>query len=189
MPQHTNSDWKSRLTFTAEDDLVFNSARLLLLFDELSKLSKQGVDIERLSYYDFFAANPFVILSENDPSRLDFELEGFEPNKLEYTSSAQRYSSKRESIKHYLALLLAKGLIDVSNQEGKIIFVITERGSSTVNKINTIYAIAYRKSVGYIIKRLKDYSDKKLWECSRKWLEAKAFQIDLYGTIGENLNE
>jgi len=189
METNTNFDWKKRLTFTPEDDLVFNSARLLLLFDELATVCKKGIDIERLSYYDFFAANPYVILANDDPSRLDFELEGFEPNKLEYSSSAQRYNSKRESMKHYLALLLAKGLIDVTNEEGKIVFSITERGSSVANQIKTLYAIAYRKSVGYVIRQLKDYSDTKLWKVSRIWLEAKAFQIDLYNLGGDQQNE
>jgi hypothetical protein len=179
-------DWIKRITFSAEDDMVFNSARLLLLFQELSKVSEKGIDTERLSYYDFFAANPFVILSDEDNSaRLDFELEGFAPNKLEYSSSAQRYSSKRESMKHYLAILLCKGLICVTNEDAKLQFKVTDKGLSVANQIHTMYALAYRKSVRYVIKRLKDYSDTKLWECSRKWLEAKAFQIDLYNTVGE----
>jgi hypothetical protein len=176
-----DSDWIRKVTYSAEDDLVFNSARILLLFQELSKQSDKGIDVERLTYYDFFSANPFVILSEDEASaRLDFELEGFVPNKLEYSSSAQRYSSKRESMKHYLAMLLCRGLICVSNEDAKIKFKITEKGLSIADQIHTMYALAYRKSVRYVIKRLKDYSDTRLWESSRKWLEAKAFQIDLY---------
>jgi hypothetical protein len=180
-------NWKSRLSFSAEDDLVFNAARLLLLLDELSELSEKGIDIERLSYYDFFAANPYVILSEDDPARLDFELEGFEPNKLEYSSSAQRFSSKRESIKQYLAVLLSRDLMDASNCEGKIVFKITESGKEVAKKINSMYALAYRKSVEFVIKRLKDLSDTKLWDFSRTWLEAKSFQIDLYETVGDQI--
>jgi hypothetical protein len=180
------SNWIKRITFSPEDDMLFNSARLLLLFQELSKVSNKGTDVERLSYYDFFAANPFVILSdEDDSARLDFELEGFVPNKLEYSSSAQRYSSKRESMKHYLAILLCKGLICATNEDSKIKFKVTDKGLSIADQIHTLYALAYRKSVRYVIKRLKDHSDTKLWECSRKWLEAKAFQIDLYSTTGE----
>lgn len=179
-------DWIKKVTFSAEDDLVFNSARLLLLFEELSKQSDKGIDIEKLTYYDFFAANPFVILSDDDSSaRLDFELEGFVPNKLDYSSAAQRYSSKRESMKHYLAVLLCRGLICVTNEDAKIQFKVTEKGLSVVGQIHTMYSLAYRKSVRYVIKRLKDYSDTRLWESSRKWLEAKAFQIDLYDMTGQ----
>jgi hypothetical protein len=173
-----------RLIFAPEDAVVFNSSRLLLLFEVLSELrSKNGLDLERLCYYDFFSANPFLIITEDDPLHLEIEVEGFEPNKLEYISTAQRYSTKRASIKEYLALLLAKGLISVANKNGKLLYEITPLGIEISKQINTIYALAYRKSVSCIIKKLKDYSDKQLGEKASDWLEAKSFQVDLYDMV------
>jgi hypothetical protein len=172
--------------FSPEDVTLFNSARLLILFEVFENLStKKGIDLERLSYYDFFAANPFLIIAEDDPMRLDLEIAGFEISTVGYISSPQRFRTKRSRLKQYLSLLLSKNLIEVSNVEGKILYSITPLGIETASKIESMYAFAYRKSVEYIIKRLEKYSDKKLWENSSKWLEAKSFQVDLYDMIGD----
>ncbi|GAG51878.1 unnamed protein product, partial [marine sediment metagenome] len=83
------SDWKSKLLFSPEDVTLFNSARLLILFEILENLGiKKGIDLERLSYYDFFAANPFLIITENDPLWLDLEIAGFETYTIGYISSS-----------------------------------------------------------------------------------------------------
>ncbi len=185
--EKNNKDWTSRIIFSPEDAIIFNSARLLLLFEVLkaSKV-KKGIDMERLSYYDFFAANPFLVVSKEDPEWLDLEIQGFDPNKLEYMSTAQRYRTKRESLKQYLSLLLLKGLIEVKNQDEKLLYQITPLGVEISNKLNSMYAISYRRSVSFIVKKLKDYSDKQLWDNARTWLEAKAFQVDLFDMVADN---
>jgi hypothetical protein len=180
------SDWKSKIIFSPEDATVFNSSRLLLLLDVLNDLGvKKGVDLERLSYYDFFAANPFLIIGKDDPCRLELEIEGFEPNKLEYMSSDQRYRTKRTLIKQYLSLLLSKGLTKVLNMDGKILYEITPLGIEISSRINSMYAIAYKKSVTCVVKMLKGYSDAQLWEKASEWLEAKSFQVDLYDMVDD----
>ena len=180
------SEW-SKIIFSPEDAIVFNSSRLLLLFEVLNELKvKNGLDLERLCYYDFFSANPFLIITKEDPLHLEIEVEGFEPNKLEYVSTAQRYSTKRVSIKQYLSLLLSKGLITVVNKNGKLLYEITQLGIETSKKINTLYAFAYKKSVSCIVKKLKEYSDKQLGEKASEWLEAKSFQVDLYDMVDTN---
>ena len=177
-------DWKSKILFSPEDYTIFNSSRLLILFEILNDLGiKDGIDLERLCYYDFFASNPFLILEKNDPLRLELETEGFEPNKLEYLSTAQLYRTKRALIKQYLALLLSKGLIKFININGKIQYRGTPLGIGTSKRLDSLYAIAYRKSATLIIKLLKSYSDKKLWENATKWLESKSFQVDLYDLV------
>lgn len=180
------SDWKSRLLFSPEDITLFNSARLLILFEVLENLGiKGGVDLERLTYYDFFAANPFLVITEDDPLWLDLEIVGFETHTLGYISSSQRYRTKRSRLKQYLSLLLSKNLIEVSNVDKKILHRVTLTGIEAASQIKSMYAIAYRKSVKHIINRLKRYSDKKLWEKSSKWLEAKSFQVDLYDMLDD----
>jgi hypothetical protein len=182
-------DTESKIIFSPEDDVIFNSSRLLLFF-EVSRNIKpdQGTDLERVAYYDFFAANPFLIVGKDDPLRLELELEGFEPNKLEYISTPQRFRTKRASLKQYLSMLLSKGLISIENSDGKILYRITQRGMDVAGKISSLYAIAYRKSVAFVLKKLKDYSDKRLWEEASLWLEAKSFQVDLYDMV-ENSDE
>jgi hypothetical protein len=176
-----------KIVFSPEDDLLFNSARLLIFFEVFNKVKLlEGIDLERLCYYDFFAANPFIIIEKNDPLWLELELEGFDPCKLEYLSTAQRYRTKRESIKQYLALLLAKDLISVENIEGKILYHITPKGLGVSYKLSSMYAISYRKSVKFIVRELKRYKDSELWENASRWLEAKSFQIDLYDMVEEH---
>lgn len=180
------SDWKSKILFSPEDVTLFNSARLLILFDELENLGIKGEDLERLSYYDFFAANPFLIITKDDPLWLDLEIAGFETYTVGYISSSQRYRTKRSRLKQYLSILLSKNLIEVSNVDKKILYRITPTGIKTANQIKSMYAIAYQKSAKHIVKRLKGYSDKKLGEESIKWLEAKSFQIvDLYDMVDD----
>lgn len=160
--------------------MLFNSARLLILFRVVYDLRINGVDMERLSYYDFISANPFLMISEDDPAYLDMELIGFNTKTIAYISSSQRYRTKRFNFKQYLAVLLAKGLIHVTNADGKLIFSITEEGKYAEKEIQTMYSIAYRKSAKFVIIKLKNLSDKKLWENASTWLKAKSFQLDLY---------
>lgn len=179
-------DWKNKLIFSPEDAILFNSSRLLLLFKTLTEFKGMpSIGLERLSYYDFFSANPFLIVTKDDPTWVELEIEGFEPNKLEYVSTPQRFRTKRESMRQYLSLLLSKGLIKVNNQSGEILYSITSKGIETAERINSLYAMAYRKSAYIVINKLKDFSDKKLWENAAEWLEAKSFRVDLYDMVEE----
>jgi DNA-binding PadR family transcriptional regulator len=177
---------QSKFFFSPEDAIVFNTSRLLLLFETINNLTpNQDVDLDRLSYYDFFAANPFLLIDKADPHFLDLELMGFKSNKIEYIGTAQRFRTKRLSVRQYLAILLSKGLITIENRDEKLIFTITELGVKTANKFNSAYADAYRKSASFIISKLKTYSDTKLSENATKWLETKPFQIDLIDMVDE----
>lgn len=184
-----SSDWKNRIIFSPEDAILFNSSRLLLLFESLNESgTRPAIGLERLCYYDFFAANPFLVVDKEDPMWLELEIEGFEPNKLEYISTPQRFRTKRESIKQYICLLVSKGLIKVEIKGGKILYEITSRGIQTARKTNSLYAMAYRKSASFVINKLKNFSDKKLWENASNWLEAKSFRVDLYDLV-EDIND
>ncbi|XHH09016.1 MAG: ABC-three component system middle component 2 [Candidatus Bathyarchaeia archaeon] len=172
--------------FSPEDDLIFNSSRLLVFFETFSNIKPlNGIDRERLCYYDFFASNPFIITRKQDPLWLKLEMTGLDPFKLEYQSASQRYSTKRESIKQYLALLVAKGLITVTNEDSRILYSITPMGKETAQKITTLYAITYRKSVRLILDILGKFTDSELWTHASKWFEAKTFLIDLYNLVDD----
>jgi hypothetical protein len=174
---------KSKFFFNPDDVIIFNASRLLLLFETAKKLNiKKGIDLEKLAYYDFLAANPFLLIDEKHPSRLELEMEGFKPNKLEYVGAEQRFRTKRLSLKQYLALLLSKGLIKLENEDGKIVFYITAMGIEIAGKFSSMYAIAYRKSADCVISILKKYSDTKLTEEADKWF-SKPFQIDLIDLV------
>ena len=56
---------KYKIHFSSEDEDIFNASRLLILFDVLNKSAKyKSVGIERIPYYDFFSANPFLIFNK-----------------------------------------------------------------------------------------------------------------------------
>jgi hypothetical protein len=89
----------------------FRLARLALLLELAPQLpNHKPLDIERLGYYDFFAANPFLIVEVEDPLRRDLILAGFDSRNLSYQSSAQRFTSRRARLQHDLAMLVAPSL-------------------------------------------------------------------------------
>jgi len=172
----------TQIRFSAEDEDLFNSARLLLLFDVLEGHGiKGGINIERAAYYDFFSAQPFLVLGKGEKD-IKFELlyEGFESTTIGYISSSQRFTNRREKLKHYLAGLLVRNLIQVNNVNSQLLYSITEEGKYVATQFKSLYTKAYKKSAGIIIKKLSKMSDKKLTDNAREWLRAEPFLIDLY---------
>src|SRR4051794_7303362 len=60
----------------------FRAAQLVLLLDVTMKTQGHGVDIDRLAFYDFFSANPFLVYPKSAPERLPLTLAGFDPSLL-----------------------------------------------------------------------------------------------------------
>ena len=173
---------RSRIKFSAEDEDLFNSARLLLLFKILDKMEvRKGINIERIGYYDFFSAQPFLIFGEDDKeTRLDLIYYGFESKTISYGSSSQRFENRREKLKQYLAGLIVRDLITIENIDGELVYSITETGKIVANMFNTFYDAAYQKSARLVIEKLKNLSNKKISMNAREWLKAEPFIIDLY---------
>lgn len=174
-----------RLPIRPEALRQFRLARLLVLLDVAAAQKPiKPLDIERLAFYDFFAANPFLILDDEDPERRDVLLAGFTANSLSYNSSAQRFTNRRARLQHDLTLLIAYALAGAENVQGRIAYTVTERGSALVRDLRALYASAYRNSASIVIRRLNKLSDKKLREESRRWLRAEGFLIDIYDDRG-----
>lgn len=176
------SDKRELIRFSAEEEDLFNSARLLMLFGALDEIGdSKGINIERTAYYDFFAAQPFLIFAKEDSDvKLDLLFNGFEATTVSYISSSQRFSNRREKLKHYLAGLIMRDLIDVHNIDGQLLYYITKKGKEAAKKFQSLYSMAYQKSATIIIKRLARLGEKKLAENAREWLKAEPFIIDLY---------
>lgn len=174
-------DIKSEIHFSAEDEDLFNSARLLILLDVLSSISDEGVPIERIAYYDFFSAQPFLVIGKEDKSlKLELLYHGFEATTIGYISSSQRFSNRREKLKHYLAKLLVRDLIEVKNHDGQFLYSITDLGIKKSSEFKSLYMGAYKKSAAIIVSKLSKLSDKRLADNARQWLKAEPFIIDLY---------
>jgi hypothetical protein len=170
------------LKFSADDQDLFNSARLLILFDVLEKTGDTvGLNIEKVGYYDFFSAQPFLIFgNEEKKTKIGLILYGFELRTISYMSSSQRFANRREKLKHYLAQLMIRDLVKVRNIDGEIVYSITADGKKIANSFNTQYDYAYRKSAKLIIKKFKGWSNNKIALNAKSWLKAEPFVIDLY---------
>lgn len=178
-PAPTFSD--DRLPLRPERLRQFRLARLLVLLDVAAHQTPlKPIDIERLAFYDFFAANPFLIFEEEDAERRDIILAGFNANSLSYNSSAQRFTNRRARLQHDLTLLIAYALVEAETVQSRVAYRVTDRGSRLANQLRALYAVGYRESASIVIRRLNKLSDKRLREEARRWLRAEGFLIDIY---------
>jgi hypothetical protein len=129
-----------RLRFSAEDEDLFNSARILLLFMVLSEIGEhEGINVDRIGYYDFFSAQPFLVFGKDDnETKLKLLLHGFESTTIGYISSSQRFTNRRDKLKYYLSALLMRDLITVKNYDGQLLYSITEKGKEVAAQFKSL---------------------------------------------------
>ena len=164
-----------------DDLLVFRLGRLLILLDSLPDLgSAKPLHLERLGYYDFFSDSPFLILGPDDPLRRRLLLEGFSERSLSYNSSAQRFTNRRTRLRHDLALLTSRALVEIATEGNHVTFALSEKGRASARRLGTLYADAFRSSAEIVVRILNRLSDKKLNEKASEWLRADPFLIDIY---------
>ena len=162
-----------------EDHIAFRLGQLLLLLRTLWNTDPGGIHLERLAYYDFFSANPHLLVATDDPAHGRLLMAGFDPSSLSYASPGQRFSSRRERLQHDLALLVSYGLATVSQAPGRVMYAITDDGQRFADQFTALYARAYVTSAETLIARLRKLSDSRLREESRRWLRAPAAMLDL----------
>jgi hypothetical protein len=111
-----------------EDRSVFRLAQLTLLLQVTTEEGAPVRTVDRLGFYDFFSANPFVVVSGDDDrdvaDRLALRLAGFSNRQLSYASTGQRFVSRRRRLQHDLSLLVAYGLAAVDSTG----YVLTSSG-------------------------------------------------------------
>lgn len=169
------------LPLRPDDLLAFRLARLLLLLDRVPHLPQaKPMDIERISLYDFFADNPFLIFGRDTDEHQTLVLAGFDSRNLSYQSSAQRFSSRRERLQHDLAVLLAYGLVVARPEGRRVSYGLTEAGHEHAQDLRSLYAQGYRRSADLVGRQLNQLSDKRLQERTREWLQADELLIDLF---------
>ena len=101
-----------------EESAVFRIAQLAILLAAAEDNNISITNLDRLAYFDFFASNPFIILdgesTEKDSrDRLTLHLAGFTDGQVTYGSIGHRFATRRERIRHDLALLITHGLAQV----------------------------------------------------------------------------
>lgn len=172
------------LPLRPDDLLAFRLGRLVLLLDTVPGLpSAKPFDIERISFYDFFADNPFLIFGRDTPEHETLVIAGFDSRNLSYQSSAQRFSSRRERLQHDLATLIAYGLAVAAPEARRVVYALTESGTEYASSLRSLYAQAYRVSGGLVGRTLNKLSDRALQEQTRKWLRADDLLIDLFEPV------
>ena len=171
-PSSEAGDPRLGTSFVPEHDPIFRLAQLLLLLRTLhdGSASPTGTNLERLAYYDFFSANPYLVVGPDDADRPRLVMAGFDDRSLSYASSGQRFTSRRERLQHDLALLVAYGLAAATVQGGAVTYGITSAGSELASRFTALYARAYTTSADMVLRRLRRLSDSKLRESARQWL-------------------
>ena len=139
--------------------------------------------MERISLYDFFADNPFLIFGRDTDEHQTLVLAGFDSRNLSYQSSAQRFSSRRERLQHDLATLVAYGLTSATTEARRVVYALTDAGRDHAAALRSLYAQAYRSSAALVGRVLNKLSDRALQEQTRNWLRADELLIDLFEPI------
>jgi hypothetical protein len=177
-------DLSAPIPTSVESRTTFRLARLLLFLAVASDRGRPVPSVDRLAYYEFFADNPFIIIEGNsasdDADRLTLEMAGFSPVQLSYASSAQRFASRRQRLKHDLALLVSRDLVRV----GTTGYEATALGEEIASALNSIYADAYRASASIVLRRLSSLSGAALERLAQRWLGESWLLIDLLDDIG-----
>ena len=170
------------LQLRPEDLTLQRAARLLLLLEVAASLNlKKPLDIERLSYYDFFAANPFALFAPDEEGAKAILLAGFSSNDLSYQSSGHRFVTRRGRLQADLAFLVVRALVSTSVGERRVAYGLTDRGSEVAGQFVSLYSHSYRASARHVLRYMDRLSDAALVKEARTRLEATAQLIDLYG--------
>lgn len=166
---------------SVENDSIFNMGRLLALFSVFNEIfPDDSLNIDRIAYYDFFSSQPFLIFNNDKETKIELLYYGFEASTIGYISSSQRFTTRREMSKFYLAGLLMRDLIQVKNLDGRYGYSITNSGKKIASKFKSMYIEAYQKSAVLVIKKLHHLNEKKLDQNAKLWLKAEPFMIELY---------
>lgn len=180
----TIKDLPDAVPLRPDDLLAFRLGRLMLLLDTVPGLpSPKPMDVERISFYDFFADNPFLIFGRDTPEHEALVLAGFDSRNLSYQSSAQRFSSRRERLQHDLATLVAYGLASAATEARRVAYSLTASGAEHAGSLRSLYAQAYRSSAALVGRALNHLSDRALQEQTRAWLRADELLIDLFEPV------
>jgi hypothetical protein len=170
------------LPLRPEDLTVQRAARLLLLLEVALDLNlKKPLDVERLSYYDFFAANPFALFAPGEEVANAILLAGFSSDDLSYQSSGHRFVTRRGRLQADLAFLVARALVSAGVGDRRVVYGLTDQGEETAAQFGSLYAHAYRASARHVLRYLDRLSDTALAKEARARLGATGRLIDLYG--------
>jgi hypothetical protein len=168
------------ISIRSDDVTEFRLGQLLLLLETSYELNYQ-LNLERLGIFDFLAANPFLVVGEEEPEYRRLLLAGFSAKPLAYASPGHRFVTRRSRLQHDLAYLVAYGMCDVSAVGGERRYLLTELGIRSSRQLIALYAQAYRDAATMILRRIGKFSDSKLRQQLSAWLKTDPVLLDLFG--------
>jgi len=143
---------------------------------------RPGIGLERLGYYDFFAANPFLVVpADNAEERAQLHLVGFDERQLSYASTGPRFANRRRRLQHDVALLVAYDL----GRPGHDGWVLTTRGVTVADQLTALYAQQYMAAAEIVVRRLSPLNDTALARQAGQWLRNPGLLLDLYGAADD----
>jgi hypothetical protein len=170
--------WSASQSRAPEEHTVFRLTQLVILLGEVAPAGDSGIDLERLGYYDFFAANPFVVVPDDElRDRARLHRAAFDERQLTYASTGSRFANRRKRLQHDFALLVAYGLAE-RRADG---YSQTGRGAQFVEGLTALYVDQYRESVNVVHARLKSLTPTALARQARDWLQTPSLVLDMYG--------
>lgn len=164
-----------------DDVTTFRVAQLLLMLAETESLN---LDLERLSVTEFLAANPFLVVGDDQKERTALRLAGFGEHSLSYAAPGQRFATRRERIVSDVAYLVSFGLAHVVVADQKRVVRATAFGIEMASRLTSVYADGYRESVRRVAPRIAKLRDKALQERLNGWLKADPMLFDLVDADG-----
>lgn len=167
-----------------EERSVFRIAQLALLLAVAEEMNAKLTNIDRVAYFDFFAANPFVVFDGESPDkdardRLTLRLAGFNERQVTYGAVGHRFATRRKRIQHDLAMLVARGLAQVTPDS----YAVTALGIEFSKALTTVYADAYRTAAVIVFRRFGGLSESRLRAKSEKLLGAPWLLIDFLADV------
>jgi hypothetical protein len=159
---------------------AFRAGQLLLLLVAARTEVQVPIGIDRLGYFEFFSANPFLVVDPRSRDGLRLLAAGFDFRNLDYQSSSQRFTNRRARLQRDLATLTALGLVTGVVSAGRLGYQATDAGVEAAAGLRAMYAVAFRTSASIVLGRLKRLSDTRLREDAAAWLHADELLVDLY---------
>lgn len=184
---HTESSVAGTSSWAGPEQLVvFRLAQLLLIFDVAEELSVPVKTVDRLGYFDFLSANPFVTLDNTEQSHKDrtaLQMVGFNPSQISYGSVGHRFASRRRMLQSDLSLLVSRQLVQI-NDKG---YAISPLGHAASLQLDSVYADAIRTAARIVLKRVGRLSDKRLTEEAERWLGKSWLLLDFLDDVHETV--
>lgn len=168
--------------FDVESVADFRLARLLVVLDEVASKGLVPDSIDRIGYLDFFAANPFSIISEDDKARADrlrLALAGFSEKQLSYGSVGERYVTRRKTLRNDLAVLTSLRLLDISGSG----YSLTDQGAEVAQGLRSAYGDSLRVAARIVARRIGRASRKVLAEAAERALGNSWLLLDLFADV------